>query len=154
MAGLNANGNGGMARSLPPLGAMERKDNTKEATTLMLVDDDTDLLWLMSHALKRRGFQVRTFSHAPSLDQVRDIHPSVIFLDVDMGMESGEDVCGQIKGQADSARVPVILLSSHGMDRLKETALRCGADGYMTKPFDAERMTMLAHQYAKQRPAA
>lgn len=133
---------------------MERTETHMEAPTLMLVDDDKDLLWLMSHALKRRGFVVKAFDHAPSMAQVRDVQPTVIFLDVDIGTESGEEVCGKIKGGTTSPQIPVILISSHPMDRLRETALRCGADGYMTKPFDVERMSRLALQYAEGRPSA
>lgn len=133
---------------------MDSPEVHKEATTLMLVDDDKDLLWLMSHALERRGFEVKAFDHAPSMAQVRDVHPSVIFLDVDIGAESGEDVCGKIKGKEGSAQVPVILISSHPTDRLRESALRCGADGYMTKPFDLECMSQVARHYSKDRPSA
>lgn len=133
---------------------MERAEIKRPDATLMLVDDDKDLLWLMSHALKRRGFDVKVFDHAPSMAQVRDAQPSVIFLDVDIGTESGEEVCGKIKKEPDSSFVPVILLSSHSKDILRETAGRCGADGYMTKPFDVERMSQLAHAYAGKKPAA
>ncbi len=133
---------------------MERKDRPKETATLMLVDNDKDLLWLMTHALQRRGFVVKAFDHAPTLAQVRSVRPSVIFLDVEIGEESGEEVCGKIKGGAEPSRVPVILISSHPMDRLRETALRCGADGYLAKPFDVEHMIRSVHQYAKERPLA
>ena len=133
---------------------MERLDTPRNAGPLLLVDDDTDLLWLMSSALKRRGFEVRTFSHAPTIEQVRQVQPSVIFLDLDIGTESGEEVCGKIK-QGDSVlHVPIILLSSHNKDHLRETARRCGADGYMTKPFDLDRMSSLARNYLMERPAA
>lgn len=133
---------------------MEHKDTAKDRATLMLVDDDKDMLWLMSHALKRRGFEVKAFDHAPSMAQVRDVHPTVIFLDLDIGTESGEEVCGKIKDAPNSLRVPVILLSSHPKEKLRETALRCGADGFMTKPFDVERMSQLVMRYAIERPAA
>ncbi|MEO5584820.1 MAG: response regulator [Flavobacteriales bacterium] len=133
---------------------MERSETHRKAATLMLVDDDKDLLWLMSHALKRRGFIVKAFDHAPSIAQVKDVRPSVIFLDVDIGTESGEEVCGKIKGSADLSAYPVILLSSHPNDSLRKVASRCGADGYMTKPFDVERMSQLADHYAGLRPAA
>lgn len=130
---------------------MERSETQKKAATLMLVDDDKDLLWLMSQALKRRGFTVKAFDHAPSMAQVMEVRPSVIFLDVEIGSENGEDVCEKIKGEPGSSVVPVILVSSYPKEKLRETALRCGADGYLTKPFDLERMSQLAHHYGEGR---
>jgi DNA-binding response OmpR family regulator len=129
---------------------MEHMDRPKNTVSLILVDDDKDLLWLMSHALRLRGFQVEAFDHAPSLAQIRDLHPSVILLDV----EVGEEICGKIKGGTDPSPVPVILLSRHPIDKLRETVLRCGADGYLIKPFNVERLTRSVHRYAKDRPVA
>jgi len=123
-------------------------------TTVMVVDDDRDLLWLLSRVLRKKGFNVQGFTSAPSMEMVKKIDPAVLFLDVEIGAESGEEVCGRIKHGTDGSKVPVILISSHAKERLRETARRCGADGYLTKPFDLRGMTMLAKYYAGHRPAA
>ncbi|MBX2982933.1 MAG: response regulator [Flavobacteriales bacterium] len=124
------------------------------APTVMVVDDDKDLLWLLHRVLVKEGLQVESFSSAPTMDMVNRIHPAVLFLDVEIGQESGEEVCGRIKRSKAVTRTPVILISSHSKDKLSAVAERCGADGYLTKPFDLHEMTRLAKLYVAARPAA
>ena len=70
---------------------------TKALPTVMLVDDDQDLLWLLRRVLIKQGLNVKSFSSAPTVAMVKEIHPAVLFLDVEIGQESGEEVCGKIK---------------------------------------------------------
>ncbi|MBZ0205474.1 MAG: response regulator [Flavobacteriales bacterium] len=122
-------------------------------TTVMVVDDDRDLLWLLSRVLRKKGFHVQGFFSAPSVETVKKIDPAVLFLDVEIGGESGEVVCERIKHSTDLPKFPVILISSHAKERLRETAQRCGADGYLTKPFNLRGMAMLAKYYVSRPPA-
>ena len=121
--------------------------------TVMVVDDDQDLLWLLRRVLVKQGLKVQSFSSAPSVDMVKEIHPAVLFMDVEIGQESGEEVCGRIKKANAMPQTPVILISSHAKDRLRATAKRCGADGYLTKPFDIQGMARLAKLFIAARPA-
>ena len=50
----------------------------------MLVDDDQDLLWLLRRVLVKQGLDVQSFSSAPSVDMVKEIHPAVLFMDVEI----------------------------------------------------------------------
>lgn len=120
----------------------------------MLVDDDQDLLWLLRRVLIKQGLNVKSFSSAPSVAMVKEIHPAVLFLDVEIGQESGEEVCGKIKKSAIATQIPVILISSHAKDKLRATAKRCRADGYLTKPFDMQGMAKLAKLYVQAQKAA
>lgn len=121
--------------------------------SVMVVDDDEDLLWLLTRTLKQGGFSVKSFTRPPSMRTLREIHPAVLFLDVEIGAESGEEVCGQIKSEVGTAYLPVILISSHNTEKLRATALRCGADGYLNKPFNLEGMKRLAQHYVDRRAA-
>ena len=129
-------------------------DTTEVPSTIMWVDDDADLLWLMSRTLGRKGFDVRTTDHAPTCEQVLEAHPVVVFLDVDLGEENGVDVCRLIKRDERSASIPVVLVSAQPRERLKKSAASCGADGFITKPFDPGRIVHLAERYANQEHAA
>ena len=96
---------------------------------------------------------MKSYTRPPSIHLLREVHPAVIFLDVEIGTESGEEVCGQIKSAEDTADLPVILISSHAPEKLRATALRCGADGFLNKPFDLDGMMRLAQRYVDRQAA-
>ncbi len=121
---------------------------------VLLVDDNKDLLWLMANFLKRGGFMVHTLDHAPTVKEVGNFAPVVIFLDVEIGRQNGVDTCLSIKGDAKLARTPVVLVSSHTNVRLREEAARCGADGYLQKPVEPGVLIGLAQRYAEMYRAA
>ena len=120
----------------------------------MVVDDDKDLLWLLKRVLVKQGLDVKSFASAPTVEMVNAIHPAVLFLDVEIGSESGEEVCDRIKRSMAVPHIPVILISSYAKESLRERAKRCGADGYLTKPFDMQGMARLAKLYVAAQKAA
>ena len=122
--------------------------------TIMVVDDDKDLLWLLKRVLVKQGLDVQSFASAPTVEMVNAIHPAVLFLDVEIGAESGEEVCDRIKRSMAVPHIPVILISSYAKESLRERAKRCGADGYLTKPFDMQGMARLAKLYVAAQKAA
>ena len=134
---------------------METSDFDRvEMPTVLLVDDNKDLLWLMSNFLKRGGFVVQTFDHAPTLDQIQEFAPVVVFLDIQIGKQNGLETCTRIKEDPNLAHLPVVLVSSHAKEFLKEEAKMCGADGYLQKPVEPGVLIQLANHYAEQRNAA
>lgn len=115
----------------------------------MWADDDRDLLWLMTRTLRRDGITVKTFDHAPTCTEIVKEHPAVLFLDVDLGDANGADVCDRLKRDHIGASIPVVLVSAQSPDKLRDTALACRADGYITKPFLPDHIVQLAKQYAQ-----
>ena len=134
---------------------METSDFDRvEMPTVLLVDDNKDLLWLMANFLKRSGFTVHTLEHAPTVEQVNALSPVVVFLDVEIGKQNGVETCVRIKEDPNLAHVPVVLVSSHAKEFLKQEAEMCGADGYLQKPVEPGMLIHLANQYAEARNAA
>ncbi|MEO8734712.1 MAG: response regulator [Flavobacteriales bacterium] len=115
----------------------------------MWADDDRDLLWLMSRALRRDGISVKTMDHAPTSCEIIKEHPAVLFLDVDLGDANGADVCNKLKRDHTGASIPVVLVSAQSSEKLRDTARACGADGFITKPFLPSRILQLAKQYVQ-----
>jgi len=115
----------------------------------MWADDDRDLLWLMTRTLRRDGITLKTFDHAPTCGEIVKEHPAVLFLDVDLGDSNGADVCERLKSDRIGASIPVVLVSAQPSDQLRDTALACRADGYITKPFLPDHIVRLAKQYAQ-----
>lgn len=125
---------------------METK-GAKGSGVVMVVDDDRDLLFLIQRVLRREGLEVEAFSTPPTMHQVKGIDPGVIFLDVELGTQSGEQVCRQLKDAGIKEDLPVVLISAKPVEDLREAAVRCGADFYLAKPFDMRGLARVAKEY-------
>lgn len=134
---------------------METRDfDQADMPTVLLVDDNTDLLWLMANFLKRGGFMVHTLEYAPTMEEVNSLAPAVVFLDVEIGKENGLDTCLSIKADPELSKTPVVLVSSHPKDVLRKEAAFCRADGFLQKPVEPGVLINLALRYAEKRNAA
>ncbi|MEO8588667.1 MAG: response regulator [Flavobacteriales bacterium] len=138
--------------SVPPTISEEMSDednNLPDVPPLvMVVDDDADLLQLAKSALERNGFQVDARTKAPSWQDLVKLHPTVVFMDVELGGENGLEICKAIKENPRLSDVPVILISGHGEVRLNAEAGRCRADGFMSKPFSSRLLVQIAEHYS------
>ena len=104
-------------------------------TTLLLVDDEADLLAELVPFLERSGFVVETASDGEqALRQVESVRPDLIILDVLMPRLHGRDVLRRLRQAGDWT--PVILLTQVGTPAERAMSLQEGADDYLNKPFD------------------
>ena len=100
---------------------------------VLIVDDDRDLVDLLSFALQRAGFTPKVaFDAQMALESVQREPPDVIVLDLTLGRDSGLDVLREIRR---TSRVPIILLTARASEEDKIQGLTLGADDYLTKPF-------------------
>ena len=117
-------------------------ETTDKSTTkkILIADDDPDLLQLVKMQLQHAGFVVELSLNGhgiADLDPAR--YPDIILLDIAMDGITGEDLCRQLKGNASTAAIPVIMFSAN--DDIEQIAHQCGANGFVRKPFDAAFMT-------------
>jgi PleD family two-component response regulator len=75
-----------------------------------------------------------------ALDIVTQDPPDVVILDVQMPRMNGFDVCKEIKADVFLRHIPVLMLTAQGTTRNKVAGLECGADDYVTKPFDMDEL--------------
>lgn len=109
---------------------------------LMLVDDNVDILELLSDLLVEQGYEVvPARSGESALMRVKDEHPDLILLDIDMPGMSGIDVCSRLKSDSDTSPIPVIILSGTIEDSLWQDAENAGCDKLISKPPDVEELT-------------
>ena len=100
---------------------------------IMLVDDDRDLVDLLSYTLTRAGFEVTSSFEAPlALRLLEREQPDIAVLDVDLERSSGFDLLADIRRRSD---IPVIMLTGAQAERDKLKGFQLGADDYVTKPF-------------------
>ena len=116
---------------------------------LLVVDDDLELLGLVSYALRQAGYLVVEASDGmAALAAFEREEPSLVVLDVNLPRLSGLEVCKRIRALS---RVPVMMLTVRSAEEDQVQALDLGADDYLTKPFSPR--TLLARVRALLRRA-
>lgn len=111
------------------------------AQTILIADDEPNILVSLEYLLKREGFEVRTAHDGQeALDQLRAAAPDLLLLDVMMPRKTGFEVCQEIRADEHLARVPVLILSAKARDTDIAKGLALGADAYMTKPFATKEL--------------
>lgn len=102
---------------------------------ILFVDDDKDILKIVTLFLVNRGYNVKPVHNATeAIKQVEKFKPDVILLDVKLSGIDGRDICKQLKSDAKHRHTPIILFSA--IAGLKKTYSNCDADDFLPKPFD------------------
>jgi two-component system OmpR family response regulator len=113
-------------------------ENTPEATVLV-VDDETNIVELLSVSLKFQGFEVYTASNgSAALDKAREVKPDAVILDVMMPGMDGFGVLRRLR--ADGIDAPALFLTARDSLQDKIAGLTLGGDDYVTKPFSLEEV--------------
>src|SRR3981081_3527994 len=107
-------------------------------TTVLVADDEKNILQLARMYLQAEGFTVETASNGrEALEKVRQAKPDLLVLDLMMPEVDGWEVCRRLRQDRD---LPIIMLTARGDDVDKIVGLEIGADDYMTKPFNAREL--------------
>ncbi|MBI1953902.1 MAG: response regulator [Candidatus Omnitrophica bacterium] len=105
---------------------------------ILLVDDEPDLVQLVSLRLTSAGYEVATaMDGQQALDQVKKAKPDLIILDLMLPKLDGYKVCRLLKFDERYKAIPVLIFTARAQAQDIQLAMECGADAYMTKPFDA-----------------
>jgi signal transduction histidine kinase len=105
---------------------------------ILIVDDSTDNLKILSRMLKERGYQIRPATNGRhALKSIAARLPNLILLDVKMPDMDGYEVCRRLKADEHSRHIPVIFISALGETAQKIEGFNAGGVDYMTKPFEA-----------------
>ncbi len=106
---------------------------------VLVVDDDEDLLQLLTIRLQRAGFSVATANCAEiALSKLSQIHPRVVITDLKMKAMDGLELLGEIENRYPV--LPVILLTAHGTIPDAVIATKKGAYAFLTKPINDEEL--------------
>ena len=102
---------------------------------ILLVDDEPDILEILSYPLKNQGFQVHTANNGlEAINLAKDIQPHLIVLDVMMPEMDGIEACEIIRKDPKISNTLITFLSARGEDYSKIAGFNAGADDYITKP--------------------
>ena len=110
---------------------------------VLVVEDEQDIAALIKHALERSGDAVVDVvsSGDTALRAVRDTAPDLVILDINLPVLNGTDVCRIMRGNADTAQTPIIMLTARTSESDRVAGLDLGADDYVTKPFSLRELS-------------
>lgn len=112
------------------------------AKLVAVVDDEPDIVELVSVNLKKAGFKVKEFFDAESFFRfLKEKTPDLAVLDLMLPDADGFEVCKYLKKDEKTASIPVIMLTARADEMDKVLGLELGADDYITKPFSPRELT-------------
>jgi two-component system alkaline phosphatase synthesis response regulator PhoP len=107
--------------------------------TVLVVDDEPDLVELIAYNLQQQGHDVLTaYNGTQAIEQAQSRQLDLIVLDVMMPELSGVEVARRLRSQTETASVPIIMLTAKTEESHEIEGLDAGADDYITKPFSMQ----------------
>lgn len=104
--------------------------------SILVVDDEDDIVELVRYNLSKEGYQVQCVSTGEEgIRAARERPPHLVVLDLMLPGIDGLDVCKALKGDTSTKGVPIIMVTARGEEADVVTGLELGADDYLAKPF-------------------
>jgi DNA-binding response OmpR family regulator len=108
---------------------------------VLVADDDDDIRDLVAFRLDRAGYEVlRAGDGQEALDLAREHRPDLAVLDVMMPKLTGYEVTRELRADAATSRIPVILLTARVQEADVARGFEAGADDYVKKPFSPQEL--------------
>jgi DNA-binding response OmpR family regulator len=108
---------------------------------VLVADDDDDIRDLVAFRLDRAGYEVlRAGDGQQALDLAKEHVPDLAVLDVMMPKLTGYDVTRELRADAATSRIPVILLTARVQEADVARGFEAGADDYVKKPFSPQEL--------------
>jgi len=125
--------------------------NAGDQKTLLLIDDDPNLILLVKDYLEFRGYSVITAENGrEALDVLSGHSPDMIICDVMMPEMDGYAFVEHVRSNPETEWIPVLFLSAKGQSQDRVKGLNTGADVYMVKPFEPEELVAQVESSLKQ----
>ena len=110
-------------------------NNTSKNHTILLIDDERDILDFLSYNLSKEGYKVYTAQNGDEgIKIVKQVSPSLILLDVMMPIMDGIETCQLIRKDLQIEQPIIAFLTSRAEDYSQVAGFESGADDYITKP--------------------
>jgi two-component system cell cycle response regulator/two-component system cell cycle response regulator DivK len=104
---------------------------------ILLVEDNAVNRRLAGFILRSQGYQVSEATSAQeAFEMLKTERPDLIVMDIQLPGKDGLEITKELKGQPETADIPVIAVTSYAMKGDREKALAAGCSGYVTKPID------------------
>lgn len=110
---------------------------------ILIIEDEPDILRLLEFNLRSVGYStLRATTGREGLDKAKLEKPSLVLLDLMLPDIRGTEVCMQLKGDPQTAHIPVVMLTARSEEVDRIVGFELGADDYITKPFSSRELTL------------
>ena len=111
------------------------------STTILLVEDNELNRDMLSRRLERKGYVIQmAVDGAQGVSMAMELRPALILMDLSLPVMDGWEATRRLKGNPETATIPIIALTAHARVEDEKTARDAGANDFDTKPVDLNRL--------------
>ncbi len=115
---------------------------------VLIVDDDPSIRMLVSNMLRSNGFNpVVAADGSKGVELAKKEHPDLVLMDVNMPVMTGVEACKALKGDPESASIPVVFMTTLGSDSDRMNGFDAGGDDYVIKPVNYKELLARMQRY-------
>jgi len=108
---------------------------------ITLIEDDADIAFTIRLNLEREGYKIAHFANGQEgLLAVQQGGSDFVILDLNLPDLDGLTICRELRRDASTRAIPILMLTARGSERDRVTGLELGADDYLTKPFSMREL--------------
>ena len=123
------------------------------AAAVMVVDDSLTVRKISGRLLARHGYHVLTAKDGvDALEQLSDVMPDVMLLDIEMPRMDGFELARNIRGDARLKHIPIIMITSRTADKHRQHAAEIGVNHYLGKPYDEDDLLACIRESLEKKP--
>lgn len=123
---------------------------TKTATSVLVVDDEPQVVWMLQFSLEAEGYQTYAARNGrAALEEVQEHHPALMLLDIMMPVLDGWSVLERLQELPEGERPRVVVVSARSSLRDRAKAAELGADAFVAKPFSVDDLLEVLHGLEK-----
>lgn len=116
-----------------------------DKTSVLVIDDNPDIRAMIATILKNDYEVIAAEDGRQGLKMAAKYIPDLIICDVMMPVMDGMECCRELKAEQSTCHIPVLMLTACSMDEQRVQGYECGADGYMSKPFNSDVLLARCH---------
>jgi chemosensory pili system protein ChpA (sensor histidine kinase/response regulator) len=148
-------GGADVSRPEPVMEAPLVVEEKSGAPLIMVVDDSLTVRKITSRMLIRERYEVAMAKDGvDALQQLQDIHPDCILLDVEMPRMDGFEFARHVRSDAATRDIPIIMITSRTAEKHRNHAAELGVNEYMGKPYQEDQLLALIRRYTGETAAA
>lgn len=115
-------------------------------STILVVDDDPDILDAIEMVLEDEGYDVVTSEQGAYVEQLeKEKIPDLLVLDVMLSGRDGRELCRKLRQKEETKNLPVVMISAH--PSMRKSVLEVGANEFLAKPFRIEKLLETIENY-------
>ncbi|MGM0500909.1 MAG: response regulator transcription factor [Bacillota bacterium] len=115
---------------------------------ILLVEDNNNIATVLKMCLKQAGYEVQWVANGTkAVDEAFQWEPDLILLDIKIPKMNGFLVCETLKGEDETAKIPIIMLSAKAEEEDIKKAYDLGAEDYLIKPLEPQELLKKVKEY-------